>query len=45
MAGLGQRDGVRGAIDGLGQLLLPLLDLAAEPDDHIVLEHLPVDGD
>src|SRR5215211_233030 len=45
MAGLGQRDGMRGAIDGLGQLLLPLLDLAAQPDEHIVVEHLPVDGD
>src|SRR5512132_2133163 len=43
--GLGQRDGVRGAIHRLGQLLLALLDLTAEPDDHVVGEDRSVDGD
>src|SRR5215204_847910 len=43
--GLGQRDGVRGAVDGLGQLLLPLLHPTAEPENHIMGDGLSVDGD
>src|SRR5215210_1984682 len=45
MLGLGQRDGVRGAVDRFGQLLLTLLHLTAEPDEHVMLEDLAVDGD
>src|SRR6266568_3199718 len=43
--GFGERDGVRGAIDGFGQPLLPLCHLAVKPDDHVVVEDPPVDGD
>jgi hypothetical protein len=43
--GLGQRDGMRGPVDGLGQLLLALLHLTIEPDDHIMGEDRSIDGD
>jgi len=43
--GFVQRNGVRGAIDRLGQFFLPFLHLAIQPNDHIVLYYLPLDGD